>query len=48
MQIIASYLVDKYYDVGPSLRASTPELRAKARLAARIVDLYITPGASHM
>eukprot|EP00884_Botryococcus_braunii_P012251 jgi/Botrbrau1/21026/Bobra.0144s0038.1 len=42
-EIIASYLLDKYYDRGPAMIPSTPELRAKARLVARIVDLYMTP-----
>jgi hypothetical protein len=40
-QVIESYLLDKYKGIGPDLLPPTPELRAKAALAARIVDLYI-------
>ena len=42
-QVIDSYLLDKYSSVGPTLMPPTPELRAKAALAARIHDLYIQP-----
>lgn len=42
-QVIESYLLDKYSAVGPSLLPATPELRAKAALAARLHDLYIAP-----
>lgn len=41
--MIEYYLLDKYRDIGPSLLPPTPELRAKAALVARILDLYITP-----
>lgn len=41
--MIESYLLDKFQAVGPALLPPTPELRAKAALAARINDLYITP-----
>eukprot|EP00242_Pyramimonas_sp_CCMP2087_P014111 CAMPEP_0198211934 /NCGR_PEP_ID=MMETSP1445-20131203/25428_1 /TAXON_ID=36898 /ORGANISM="Pyramimonas sp., Strain CCMP2087" /LENGTH=312 /DNA_ID=CAMNT_0043886295 /DNA_START=55 /DNA_END=990 /DNA_ORIENTATION=+ len=41
-EVITQYLVDKYADVGPSLRPGTPEQRAKANLATRIHDFYIT------
>lgn len=40
-EVIVSYLLDKYSGVGPSLRASTPELRARGALATRIHDIYI-------
>ena len=42
-QVIESYLLDKYHGVGPGLLPPTPELRAKAALAARLHDLYIAP-----
>eukprot|EP00887_Chlorella_sp_A99_P005155 scaffold40.g5155.t1 len=42
-QVIETYLVDKYAATGPSLLPPTPEARARAALAARILDLYITP-----
>ncbi|KAI3431581.1 hypothetical protein D9Q98_004631 [Chlorella vulgaris] len=42
-QVIESYLLDKYAAVGPSLLPPTPEARARAALAARILDLYVTP-----
>jgi hypothetical protein len=41
--VIESYLLDKYRGAGPDLLPATPELRARAALAARILDLYITP-----
>jgi len=41
-EVIAQYLLDKYADVGPSLLPDTPELRAKANLATRVHDVYIT------
>lgn len=40
-QVIESYILDKYKDFGPSLIPETPELRARAALAARIHDIYI-------
>lgn len=42
-QVIESYLLDKYRGRGPDLLPRTPEARARAALAARILDLYITP-----
>jgi hypothetical protein len=41
-QVIAQYVLDRWASSGPSLRAATPELRAKAALATRVHDLYIT------
>lgn len=41
--VIESYLLDKYSGRGPTLLPPTPELRARAALAARVMDLYITP-----
>lgn len=43
LQVIEQYLLDAYAGVGPSLLPPTPELRAKAHLAARILDLYLVP-----
>jgi hypothetical protein len=40
--VIVQYIVDRWAAAGPSLRAATPELRAKAALATRVHDLYIT------
>ena len=42
-EVIVQYLLDKYSAKGPSLLATSPELRAKAALATRIHDLYIAP-----
>lgn len=42
-QVIETYLLDRYAGVGPSLMPPTPELRARAALARRVLDLYITP-----
>jgi glutathione S-transferase len=42
-QVIESYLLDKYRGHGPDLLPRTPEARARAALATRILDLYITP-----
>jgi hypothetical protein len=36
------YILDRWASSGPSLTAPTPELRAKAALAARVHDIYIT------
>ncbi|GBF97979.1 glutathione S-transferase [Raphidocelis subcapitata] len=41
-EVIVGYILDRWASSGPSLRAATPELRAKAALAARVHDLYIT------
>lgn len=43
MQVIVQYILDAYADAGPSMSASTPDLRARAALAARIHDIYIAP-----
>ena len=43
LQVIASYLADKYAEEGPSFALDTPELRANDALAQRIHDQYITP-----
>lgn len=40
-QVIESYLLDKYVDRAPSLVPATPELRARASLIVRILDVYI-------
>ncbi|KAK9808948.1 hypothetical protein WJX72_006815 [[Myrmecia] bisecta] len=40
-EVINQYLVEKYKDQGPSLIPATPELRAKAALLTRFLDLYI-------
>ena len=40
---IARYLLDEYKNEGPSFDPGTPLLRAKSDLAARILDIYITP-----
>ena len=43
-QVIESYMLDKYKGVGPDLIPSeSPEARAVAALAARLLDVYITP-----
>lgn len=42
-QVIESYILDKYHGVGPELLPATAELRARAALVVRILDLYITP-----
>jgi glutathione S-transferase len=42
-EVISQYLVAKYADMGPSLLPlGGPEVRAKAALATRIHDVYIT------
>lgn len=41
-EVISQYIVDRWSSTGPSLRAPTPELRARAALATRVHDLYIT------
>ena len=43
VQVIESYLLDRYRGVGPDLLPPTPEARARAALVARIHDLYIAP-----
>ncbi|GFR46432.1 hypothetical protein Agub_g8006 [Astrephomene gubernaculifera] len=40
-EVISQYLLDRFADRGPSLRAATPEARARAALATRLHDLYI-------
>ena len=40
-QVIEAYLLDKYVDRSPSLVPATPELRARASLIVRILDVYI-------
>ncbi|GAX77121.1 hypothetical protein CEUSTIGMA_g4567.t1 [Chlamydomonas eustigma] len=40
-EVIVQYLLEKHRDVGPSLLAATPELRAKANLITRLHDIYI-------
>ena len=40
-QVIESYLLDKFSDRSPSLMPATPELRARAGLMVRILDVYI-------
>ena len=47
LQVIASYLADKYAEEGPSFALDTPELRAHDALAQRIHDLYIIPIQAH-
>ncbi|KAI8466013.1 MAG: glutathione S-transferase [Monoraphidium minutum] len=41
-EVISQYILDRWEGTGPSMRAATPELRAKAALATRVHDLYIT------
>ena len=43
MQVIASYLSDKYSSNGSSFELSSPEERANDLLARRVHDLYIGP-----
>ena len=43
MQVIASYLNDKYSDEGASFDLHSPEDRANDMLARRVLDLYISP-----
>jgi glutathione S-transferase len=40
-QVIESYILDKYVERSPSLVPATPELRARASLIVRILDVYI-------
>ena len=40
-QVIEGYLLDAYVDRQPALVPGTPELRARAALVVRILDLYI-------
>lgn len=40
-QVIESFILDKYKSHGPSLVPPTPELRARAALVVRILDVYI-------
>lgn len=42
-ECIVQYLLDRYSDTGPTLTASTPELRARGALVTRIHDLYVAP-----
>lgn len=42
-KVIVGYILDRWADRGPSLRAATPELRARAALATRVHDLYVAP-----
>ena len=45
--MISGYISDRWADVGPSLRAATPELRARAALVNQIHDMYIaSPNSS--
>ena len=47
-RVITAYLVDKYAGIGPSLVATTPELRARVALIVSIHDLYIaSPNSSN-
>jgi hypothetical protein len=41
-QVIAQYILDRWSATGNPMRAPTPELRAKAALATRVHDMYIT------
>lgn len=41
-ELIVEYLEDAYPE--PPLRPADPEVRAKARLVARLADLYLAPG----
>lgn len=43
VQVIASYLSDKYSSKGSSFELSSPEERANDLLARRVHDLYIGP-----
>ena len=43
MQVIASYLSDKFSSEGSSFELSSPEERANDLLARRVHDLYIGP-----
>lgn len=51
--VILSYLEDKYFDAGPSMKPATPEGRQIMELFCRMHDLYIAspnctaPGFSH-
>ena len=40
---IARFVLDEYKAEGPSFDPGTPLLRAKSDLAARILDIYVTP-----
>lgn len=40
-EVIVQYICDRFGDRGPSMRAATPELRARAALATRIHDIYV-------
>lgn len=42
-EVIAQYIEDKYRGTGPSFTPATPELRAKAALITRIMDIYVVP-----
>ena len=43
VQVIASYLCDKYKSEGASFELPSPEDRANDLLARRVHDLYIGP-----
>lgn len=43
VQVIASYLSDKYSSEGSSFELSSPEERANDLLARRVHDIYIGP-----
>ena len=43
VQVIASYLNDKYSDEGASFELHSPEDRANDLLARRMIDSYICP-----
>lgn len=45
-KVITSYLLDRYSDVGPSMIAPTPELRALSALINQIHDIYIASANS--
>ena len=46
--IISEYLAEKFSSHGPSFLPSTPEGRAKARLIAQLLDVYIGPHHLYM
>lgn len=43
MQVIATYLHDRYNSEGASFELSSPEDRAHDQLARRVHDLYLGP-----
>ncbi|CAN8072133.1 unnamed protein product [Agarophyton chilense] len=46
--IICEYLSEEFVNLKPSFRPVSPEARAKARLIANLLDLYVGPHHSYM